>query len=199
MRLRTKTLLATAILIAAPMAANAESNTVTVGNATARLDFQVIIPRVLMLQVGAAGAGIDQINFDMTATPAIVGDASLVNGTGGNLTGGVVDAKVLGNNGTVTLVATATGPLKTTAGDTISYSEITTTATTGTVATPTILAAPVLTDAASAAVTLTPVAGVVKQNAKWTFKYKNTNVVPAGTYGGTVANNGRVTYTASMP
>ena len=65
MRPITRTLLAVAVLAVLPLAANAESNTVTTGSANARLDFQVTIPRVLMLQVGAANSAIDQINFDM--------------------------------------------------------------------------------------------------------------------------------------
>ncbi len=37
------------------------------------------------------------------------------------------------------------------------------------------------------------------QDAQWTYSYDNTDVVPAGIYGGVNANNGRVTYTASLP
>lgn len=198
MRPYTKTLLAAAALIAVPLAANAESTTVTTGNADARLDFQVTIPRVLFLQVGTSGSGIDLIDFDMTATPGSVGNGTAVAGTGGDQTGGAVSAKVLGNNGNIGLVATATGPLTSAAGDTIPYSEIATTATTLT--TGTVLAAPVLTNGASASVPLTAVNKVVKQDAIWTFAYKNTNPVAAGVYGGSLAGgNGRVTYTASMP
>ena len=40
---------------------------------------------------------------------------------------------------------------------------------------------------------------VTSLDAKWTFTYKNQNVVAAGTYGGVNANNGRRYYTASMP
>jgi hypothetical protein len=198
MRPITRTLLALAMLAALPLAANAESTTVTTGSANARLDFQVTIPRVLMLQVGSAGTGVDQINFDMTSTPGNVGNGVAVAGTGGDLTGGSVTAKVLGNNGDITLVATAGGPLRNAAGDTISYAEITTTPTT--LSTGTVLAAPTLADGASASVGLTAVNKIVKQDAKWTFAYKNTNPVPPGVYGGSAAgNNGRVTYTASMP
>ena len=198
MRPITRTLLAAAVLAVLPLAANAESNTVTTGSANARLDFQVTIPRVLMLQVGAANSAIDQINFDMSATPGNVGNGVAVAGTGGDLTGGAVTAKVLGNNGNVALVATSGGPLKNATGDSISYSEITTTPTT--LNTATVLAAPTLADGASSSVTLTAVNKIVAQDAKWTFKYKNTNPVAPGVYGGSAAGgNGRVTYTASMP
>jgi hypothetical protein len=40
---------------------------------------------------------------------------------------------------------------------------------------------------------------VIKADAKWTYAYSNTTTPPAGTYGGVVANNSRVTYTATMP
>ena len=198
MRPTTRTLLSAALLAVFPLAANAESTTVTTGSANARLDFQVTIPRVLMLQVGSSGTGIDQIDFDMSATPGNVGNGTPVAGTGGDLGAGSVTAKVLGNNGNVTLVASASGPLTNAAGDTIPFSEISTTATAGT--TSTTLAAPVLSNGASASVSLTAVAKIVKQDAKWTFAYKNTNPVAPGVYGGSAAGgNGRVTYTASMP
>ena len=53
----------------------------------------------------------------------------------------------------------------------------------------------------SADVTVTPNIGtkVVSRTANWTFAYSNTDVVGAGTYGGVNTNDGRVTYTASMP
>ena len=48
-------------------------------------------------------------------------------------------------------------------------------------------------------VALTAVGGVVNQDAKWTYQYANSAIVPADTYGGVNTNNGRVTYTASLP
>jgi hypothetical protein len=39
---------------------------------------------------------------------------------------------------------------------------------------------------------------VVNQAAVWTYTYLNDGIVPAGTYGGVNAQNGRVTYTATM-
>ena len=46
--------------------------------------------------------------------------------------------------------------------------------------------------------TIAPTLNVVNQDAKWTFTYKNQNVVAAGTYGGVNTNNSRVIYTASI-
>jgi len=191
--------LALALALAIPLAAQAES-TVQTGagalTANARVDFSIVIPKILFLRVGTAGAGIDLITF--TVPSGSVGNSTPISGTGGDLTGGVVTAVVQANSGTVTLNAQATGALSDgAAGDTISYSQIVTTAATNTTAT--ILQAPVLANGTSANITLTPVSKIVNQDAKWTYTYSNTAVVPAGTYGGINTNNGRITYQATMP
>ena len=190
--------LAVALALAIPLAAQAESNVQTGAGAlttTARVDFSVVIPKILFLRVGSAGAGIDAIVFTVPA--ASVGNATPIAGTGGDLTGGVVTAVVQANSGTVTLNATATGALSDGAGDSINYTQIVTTAATNTTAT--ILAAPVLANGTSGNITLTPVSKIVNQDAKWTYTYSNSAVVPAGTYGGVNTNNSRVTYTVTMP
>jgi hypothetical protein len=62
------------------------------------------------------------------------------------------------------------------------------------------LPAPVLANGASNSVVLTaPATKLITEDAKWTFGYANSVSAPAGTYGATVANNGQVTYTATMP
>ena len=129
---------------------------------------------------------------------ANVGNGTAVAGTGGDLTGGTVTAQVIGNNGTITFTSTTAGPIGNGAGDTISYGQIGTTVATLTSAT--ALAHPALADAATTTVTLTPASGkVINRDAKWTYSYLNTAVVPPGTYGGVNTQNSRVTYTASMP
>ena len=190
-------LLALAVLAATPLVAQAESQFVSgAGSAAAKLDFSITIPRILFLRVGANNATVDLINFAPTA--AVLGNSSAVAGTGGDLVGGAVSAQVRGNNGNITLIATTLGALSNGAGDSISYGQIITTPTTLTSAT--VLAAPVLADGASAAVTVAPGAGkVVDRDARWTFSYANSAVVAPGTYGGVNTQNGRVTYTASMP
>ena len=102
------------------------------------------------------------------------------------------------------LTATTGGALSNGAGDTISWSEIAITTAAGVPVTATNLAhpgTPNLADAGSTTVSLTPAAKVINQTAQWTFKYKNTTIPPAGTYGATGAApaNGRVTYTITMP
>lgn len=195
--------------------ARAESNFVNgAGTATARLNFSIVIPKFLFLQVGtgtafATNAAIDTIVFDMTGTPSAIGSGTAQAATsGGDISPGAVTARVLGNNFTaaVNLSATTTGAMSNGAGDTISWSEITvatsalavTPAAAATLSHPGTAAAP-FADGAATTVSLTPVSKVINQSAKWTFSYKNTNVPAAGTYGATVANKGQVSYTIAMP
>jgi hypothetical protein len=198
---------AVVVALAAPMLANAESAFTTGAGspitASAKLDFQIVIPKILFLQVGtgtsmAANATVNQIAFSVPA--ANVGDGSVISATAGSgdLGNGVVTARVIGNNGTVTFTSTTIGALGNGAGDTISYGQIATAAAANTSVL--VLAHPALADAATTTVTLTPAAGkVLNRDAKWTYTYTNAAVVPPGTYGGVNTNNSRVTYTASMP
>jgi hypothetical protein len=192
--------------LAAPMLANAMSS-VTTGagtplTASAQLDFQVTVPKVLFLQVGtgtllAANATINQIAFTVPAAAIGNGTAVAATAGSGDLGNGTVTASVIGNNGNVTLTSTTLGALSDGTGDTLSFTQILTTAAANTSAT--VLAAPALADGATTTTTLTAVNKVVNQNARWTFSFLNTVVVPPGVYGGVNANNSRVTYTASMP
>jgi hypothetical protein len=198
------------VVMLLPLAVSAESNFQTGAGAltsTAHVDFQVTIPKVLYLRVGSGSAypttlatvgTIDVVSFAPSA--AVVGNGTAVTGAGGDLTGGVETAAIISNSGNVTLNATATGALSDgAAGDSINYTQITTAATALTGGY-TLLGAPALANGTSANVVLTaPATKVITADAKWTYSYANTVTPPAGTYGGTVANNGRVTYTATMP
>ena len=193
--------LSIAAAITTPMLASAESNFTTGAGtpitATAKIDFTIIIPKFVSLQVGTAGVGtFDLITFTVPAASVGAGGAGIA-GTGGDLTGGVVTAKVTGNNGQVTLTSTSTGALTNATADTIPYTQITTTASLNTSAV--ALPAPVLTNGVSANVLPALVGKITNQDAKWTYNYSNSAVVASGTYGGVGVNNGRVTYTASMP
>lgn len=191
-----------------PLIASAAS-TVTTGTGTitaaATVNFTVVIPQYLYLRVGTGssyttGAFTTVATTDLiTFSPAVgsVGNGTAVAGIGGDLTGGVETAAVLGNGGNVTLTAAATGPLTDATGDTIPFTQITTAAAANTTGY-TTLAAPALSNT-STSETITATNKVVKADAKWTFSYANSSVAPAGTYGGTTALNGIVTYTASMP
>jgi hypothetical protein len=194
-----------------PLMAFAESNVQTgaataAPGATAHLDFSIVIPKILYLRVGTGSAyttgaltsvnTVDLITFSPAA--GTVGNGTPVAGTGGDLAGGIETAAIVSNSGTVTLNATAGGALSDGNGDSIPYTQITTTAATLTSAT--ALPAPVLTNGTSSNVVLTaPATKFISQDAKWTFSYLNAANVPAGTYGGVNVNNGRVVYTATMP
>ncbi|GAA5006673.1 hypothetical protein FNZ56_04950 [Pseudoluteimonas lycopersici] len=204
MRLLTKSLIAAAVLAAMPTIASAESNFQTgTGSltATARLDFQITIPKFLYLRVGtgtnlANNTTVDLINFAVPAT-GVGGGTGVVTTTGGDLTGGKVTARVMGNGGNVTLSSTTAGALNDGGTNTISYSQISTTA--AVLTSGTALAAPALADGATTNTTVTATNGVVNRDAQWTYAYANSAVVAAGTYGGVNVNNGRVTYTAVTP
>jgi hypothetical protein len=205
-----KCLLGAAIL-AVPLMASAESSVQTGAataspGATAHVDFQITIPKILYLRVGAGSSyatgvyanntAVDQVTFAPAA--GVAGNGVAVAGAGGDLTGGAETAAVMSNSGNVTLNATATGALSDGAGDSIAFTQLTTTA--STLTSGTALPAPVLANGTSTNVVLVaPATKVISQDAKWTYSYANTTLPPAGTYGGVNVNNSRVVYTATMP
>lgn len=193
------------VMLGAPMLASAESNFQTGAGAltaTARLDFRITVPKTLFLQVGTGtvSANNTTINLiDFVVPAANVGDGTPIAATAlsGDLGNGTVTAKVVGNNGNVTLSSTTVGALGNGAGDTVSFAQITTTSAVLTSAT--ALAAPALVDAGSTNTTVPATGKIVNRDARWTFSFLNSAIVPPGTYGGVNTNNSRVTYTAAMP
>lgn len=189
-----------ALALATPLLASAESQLVNTGPAVARLDFRVIIPRVLFLGVGtgatavpeATNTTVDLVTFDYTSNPGAVGTGAIA----GSITGAVVPVRVMGNNGQIVLTAATTGGLSNGDGDTIPWTEITATTSAATLPSPVI---PATGTGAGSNVTLSSGTKITDRSADWTFSFANSTVVPAGIYGATVANNGRVTYTATMP
>ncbi|MDO8889769.1 MAG: hypothetical protein Q8S92_08620 [Hydrogenophaga sp.] len=188
-----------ALALATPLLASAESQLVTTGNAVARLDFRVIIPRVLFLGVGtgattvpvATNTNVDLVTFDYTTNPAAVGTGAVA----GVINGNVVPVRVVGNNGQIVLTAATSGALSNGSGDTIPWSQISATTNVPELPSPVI---PLTGTGAGSNVTLNGTK-TTDRSANWTFSFANSAVVPAGTYGATVANNSRVTYTATMP
>ncbi|WP_408950364.1 hypothetical protein [Lysobacter sp. Hz 25] len=209
MRTLTKSLLALSLLAAVPMLAQAESQyttgTGTPITASAKLDFQITIPKILFLRVGSGAdyttnTTVNQIAFVVPAAQVGIGGAGIAaTAASGDLNDGKVTAKLVGNNGTITLTSTTLGALSNgVAGDTISYSQIE--ATEAVLTSAAALPHPTLADGATTTTTVVPGTGkLVNRDATWTYKYKNANVVAPGVYGGVNANNSRVTYTASMP
>lgn len=198
--------LAFAGIAALPAAARAESKFVTGSasplTASANLDFTVTIPKFVYVRIGTGSDMADNTTVDnlIYSVPAAnVGDGTAISGTGGDLTGGQVTAMVVGNNGTIAFSSTTLGAMNNGAGDSISWSQMNVAVATNTSAT--ALAHPTLADGSTTSINLTPTSGtkVTSLDARWTFTYKNQNVVPAGTYGGVNTNNGRVTYAVSMP
>ncbi|KWT98652.1 MULTISPECIES: hypothetical protein [unclassified Variovorax] len=208
-----KLLLIAALATMAPLMAQAESKFVTGSgalSASAKLDFSITIPQVLFLQVGtgsyADNTAVNNITFDVPA--GSVGNGTQVAGTGGDLPGGSgVTVRVLSNSGNVTLDNTTNGPLSSGA-SAVQWSDILVTAdalpattadfSNGAIAHPPFNAG-TGGGTSTAPTTLTATGGLVRQEGSWTFAYANTAALPAGTYGSTEANNGRVTYTATTP
>ncbi len=180
-------ILKTALLaaLATPLIASAESDLTTgTGTASARLNFNVVIPRVLFLGVGtgynvlADNTTVDLLSFDYSANAADVGS-----GTDSAAQG--VNVRVLGNSGQITLAAAGSGTGLSNGTDTIPWTEILASSSDATnFNVPAVggTAAPVLS------------AGrVTARSATWNYRYSNTDVVAPGTYAGTI------TYTATAP
>ena len=200
MRLLAKSLIAAAVLVAMPTIASAESNFQTgTGSltATARLDFQIVIPKFLYLRVGSNDANVNLISFTVPAANVGNGTPVAASAASGDLGNGVVTARVIGNGGNVTLSSATIGALNDGGTNTISYSQISTAASVLTSGTP--LAAPALVDGGATNTTVPATSGVVNRDARWTYSYLNTVTPAAGSYGGENVNNGRVTYTAVTP
>jgi hypothetical protein len=201
---------ATVAALGVPLLASAESSQIV--NPTpvagmqrvARVDFRITVYHSLFLQVGTgtAGASNPTVNLiDFVVPSGSVGNGVAVAGTGGDLGAGTVTARVAGNGssgGVIRLTATTAGALSNGAGTTIPFSQINTTA--AALSSGTVLSAPTLTNGTSGPVNLPlGAAKFVNRDARWTYSYANTTVLPLGTYGGVNTNNSRVTYTAVMP
>lgn len=175
---------ALALAMATPLLASAESQRVSSGSASARLDFEVKIPRVLFLGVGTGATGltadsnIDTLTFDYSGTPADVGS-----GTDSAKKG--VDVRVMGNDGQITLAARGSDSGLVNGAEVIPWSEILATSSDAT-----NLDVPAVGGTASPMLNSTK---VTTRNTTWNYAYSNTNVVAPGTY------TGQITYTASMP
>ena len=189
---------ALALALVTPLLASAESQlTIGAGNASARLDFRVIVPRVLFLGVGTGAAAatlannttVDTVTFDYSSNAAALGTGAAA----GAITGNVVPVRVVGNNGQIILTANTTGALTNGTADTIPWSEITAVSNLAALPSPAI---PLTGAGAASNVTLSSGSKITDRSANWTFSYANSAVVAPGTYGTT---NGRVTYTAAMP
>ena len=165
---------------------------------TRNLNFRINYPRFLRFRVGATGAVINAITFNVPANQ--VGLGGSIAGTGGEAGGGTAaTVQVVANNGQVTITATnnsgGLGLGNGVVGDPrINYNQI------STLTSDANLPAPTLTNAGgtTSLPVLTTAPFVTNRTATWTFGYVNSTVPAPGTYG-TSARGGRVTYTATMP
>ena len=212
-----KLALVSALILSSLLATTAQAESqfvnpaIATSTAWAKLDFTIIIPQVLFLRVGTSSgnaASDTTVNGIVYTVPgADVGNGVAVNGVGGDLTAGAVTVRVYGNGGNISLNSNTTGPLHNgTPAENIAWSQIsvaTAALATGTPGfTNTAITHPAFNTGASGgtgtASTLTATGKVVRVEGQWTYTYLNANAVAAGTYGGTVAKNGRVTYTATQ-
>ena len=190
--------IAVALASLVTFSARAESNIVVgAGTAAAKLDFRVILPRVLFLGVGTGAAGaaanatVDRLTFDYTTNGGAIGSgaaAGSITNTGG-FAANAIPVRVLGNNGQIVLTSTNSGNLvnSVTPADTIPFTQITSNTSDP------LLPVPVANGGTANPTFNTGSTKVTTRTANWTFAYANTVTPAAGTY------NGTVTYTASMP
>jgi hypothetical protein len=180
---------AIALALATPMLASAESDlTIGAGSAIAKLNFRVVVPRVLFLAVGTGSTGfadntnVDMLTFDYSAAAAA---ATLGNSTPSAAQ--TVNVRVLGNNGQIAIAAagSGTGLVGAAATDIIPWTQIL-----GTSSDATNFNVPAVGGSASPVLNSTK---VTNRTATWSYRYANATVPAAGTY------NGAVTYTATMP
>lgn len=197
MKAKNLSKIALAVALAVPAIAAAESQWVVgPGNAQARLDFQITIPRILYFQVGAGAFGTN--NPAVTSMTANVPAANLGDTTPVSFGPALVPVRVVGNNGQISLSATTAGPLQSDLDvlDTISFTTISPNSSDNA-----NFPSPPLADGVGASVNVAVNAGkVTNRTADWSFSYNNAAVVAPGTYGGTGGTrNSTVTYTATMP
>jgi hypothetical protein len=166
-------------------------------SAAAKLDFRVVVPRIIFLRVGtgvnfadALGAlNTDRVDFALTA--ADVGSATAVAGAAG-LGPYPVAVRVLGNGGNISF--TAAGTLNGLTHTTIPAQTVPWTQVTPTSSNSAGLPHPAIGNGvAGAATSLPATANIVNQSANWSFAYNNSSAIGSGTY------NGQIVYTAALP
>lgn len=158
-------------------------------SASAKLNFRVVVPRVIYFSVGTAStladnAAVDEVAFSVPQNS--VGNGTPVAATSSS--GGYpVTARVIGLGSSVSLTAAGTAGGLTDGTQSVPWSLIAASSS-GT------LPHPAIGDgAAGVATNLAATAGVVDKTSTWTFNYANTLPLASGSY------VGQVTYTAALP
>ena len=169
--------------------------------ATATLTFSVTVPGFIFLRVGSGGAPvygtsatIDSLVFEVPFDRVGSGTSVAARASDGDLGNGTVTAQAHSTVGSMQVRSNVTGALSNGKGGTIPWSQIgvTFSTTVGSLGNANFPSNPYVLDGWSI-----NFANTVWRDGTWTFRYLNQAVVPPGTYGGTVAKNGRITYTAT--
>ncbi len=169
----------------------AESTRVTgAGNASAKVNFQIVLGHTLFLAVGTGSVAgplatdptVDTVTFDYSAAANLVGTGAAAP----TITGNAVTTRVYGNRGQITL--TASHPANLVSGtNTIAFTQITVTSNNF------FFPAPAMGGAAVFPWTnFFGLSQITDRTAIWTFQYSNSVPAAGGLY------TGQVTYTASM-
>lgn len=178
-------ILAAAVVLALPLAAQAESaiDTTSPYSAAANVNFRVVIPGYVFLQVGTGtlldnNSTIDRLTFSPTL--AEVGNGPIA-GTGGNAGPSGLLVDVRGNVGALSLGVTSITALSN-GSTTIPWTQIVATAAGG-APTPPVIGTPTSLGAGP----------VISAQGQWNYQYANTSVQPVGTY------DGQLRYTLTSP
>jgi hypothetical protein len=167
----------------------------------ATLAFSVTIPGFIFLRVGSGGAPnygtnstIDSLVFNVPVGQVGSGTPIDARASDGDLGNGTVTAQAHCTVGSMQVRSNVTGALSNGNGDTIPWSQIGVTYSTsvGSLGNANFPTNSYVQDGWSISF-----ADTVWRDGTWTFRYLNQAIVPPGTYGGTVAKNGRITYTAT--
>lgn len=182
--------------LSAALAAQAESNLSSAPagtsaglSASSRLDFRVVIPTVLFMQVGTGSAFADNTTVDRVEFNVPVGDVGTGNATPASAGAGLVpvSARLVTNGNSVSLTARGTAGGLSDGVQSIPWSQIVASASGN-------LPHPAIGDGVPGGATnLLAAGGVVDRSATWNFSYSNAQTKSAGAY------NGRVIYTAVLP
>ncbi|HYA38808.1 MAG TPA: hypothetical protein VEI74_11130 [Candidatus Methylomirabilis sp.] len=172
------------------LADQATCNTAGCTTANLPVNFTIVIPTVLRLQVGAVGAAA-AVNWNAAVTAANLGNGTALNadavtngGAAGTLVAYALVSNISANNATIT--ATGVGAGLVSGGNTIPYTAI------GATVNP-IIGAAVALPVPGTPTVVAPAAGVILRTGTWQYTYANAAVFPAGSYTGTI------NYTATQP
>lgn len=176
------------------------------GGATSRVEFRVVIPKFLSLEVGTAGATVDQIDLAPSSQQLATSPSTSVAGTGGQGSGSItVTVQASPGSDDVNLtyrttdVSGAARPALSDGSNAVPWTTVKV-ATGGTNAA-SLAHPPALADGSTSEVSVAApvpkVAGIINLTATWTYSWDDASTIyPASAPGG---YTGRVAYKLSTP